>query len=106
VKKSNQRNKGLEITTFKLNGYSCKAFIAANEEVDEWLKKQPGFQSRHIAEKEDGTIIDMLLWDSEEQGRTAMNRLMDELSHSPVHQMIDQSTVSWNIFPVYHQMPQ
>ena len=51
----------IEITTFKLDGQSCKAFIAANPDVDEWLKRQPGFRSRRIAERDDGTIVDMLI---------------------------------------------
>ena len=41
---------GLEVTTFKLTkGKPYKDFIQANADVDAWLKKQPGFQSRHIA---------------------------------------------------------
>ena len=51
---------GIEITTFKLRGCNCKEFIIANADIDAWLKRQPGFQSRRIAEKEDGTIIDVL----------------------------------------------
>ncbi|MDQ1166143.1 hypothetical protein [Flavobacterium sp. SORGH_AS_0622] len=47
-------------------------------------------------------MFDMLVWDSEEDGTNAMHKLMTELSDSPVHDMIDQSTVSWNIAPVEH----
>ena len=36
----------IEITTFELNGCSVKEFVAANAEVDAWLKRQPGFRSR------------------------------------------------------------
>jgi len=95
---------GLEMTTFKLTkGVTYQDFIAANADVDEWLKKQPGFQSRHIAQQADGTIVDALIWDSEDNGTSAMQKLMTELADSPVHDIIDQRTVSWNIFPLYHQ---
>ena len=104
MKNSNQPG-GLEMTTFKLTkGNTYKDFIVANKDVDAWLKKQPGFQSRHIAQKPDGTIIDALIWDSEAEGTNAMQRLMTELADSPVHGTIDQGTVSWNIFPIYHQL--
>jgi hypothetical protein len=96
---------GLEMTTFKLTkGNTYKDFVTANVDVDRWLKIQPGFRSRHIAQKPDGTIIDALLWDTEADGTSAMQRLMTELADSPVHDTIDQQTVSWIIYPVYHQL--
>jgi hypothetical protein len=94
----------IEITTFKLDGCTCAEFIAANAELDQWLGRQPGFQSRTMAEQKDGTITDMLFWDSVAQGTASMHRLMDELRDSPVHGMIDQDTVSWSIAPVRHQI--
>jgi hypothetical protein len=96
---------GLEMTTFKLKkGKTYQDFIAANADVDVWLKKQPGFQSRYISQKPGGIIIDALIWDSETDGTNAMQALMMELADSPVHDVIDQATVSWNIYPVYHQI--
>ena len=97
---------GIEITTFKIRGCTFTGFITANADIDEWLKKQPGFQSRRIAEKEDGTIVDMLIWDSVEEGTTAMHLIMTEMAHSAVHELIDQRTVSWNIYPVHHRITQ
>lgn len=104
MKKQQKITGGLEITTFQLNGYTCEAFITANADIDEWLQRQPGFQSRRIAEQEDGTIVDMLLWDSVAAGRKAMTNLMTEMADSVVHEMINQSTVSWNVYPVKHYM--
>jgi hypothetical protein len=97
-------HEAIEITTFKLAGHSCAEFIVANADVDAWLKRQPGFQSRRLAEREDGTIVDMLIWDTAAHGTDAMHRLMDELADSPVHEMIDQDTVSWTVAPVRHWM--
>lgn len=104
MQNKNQKG-GLEMTTFKLHqGKTYQDFIAANADVDAWLKKQPGFQSRHIAQKPDGAILDALIWNSQADGTRAMRNLMNELADSPVHDLIDQTTVSWNIFPVYHQI--
>jgi hypothetical protein len=93
----------MEITTFKLvKKYSGDDFIAANIDIDEWLTRQPGFRSRRIVVKDDRTIVDVLLWNSAVEAEASMHRLMDELRDSPVHSMIDQRTVSWNVWPVRH----
>ncbi|MCW3116730.1 MAG: hypothetical protein JWM28_812 [Chitinophagaceae bacterium] len=94
----------IEITSFKLRGCTCGEFIRANADIDAWLKHQQGFQSRQIAEKEEGAMLDLLHWDSVEDGTRAMHRIMDEMADSAVHGMIDQRTVSWNIYPVRHSI--
>src|SRR5919107_4498483 len=92
----------IEITTFKLKRGSCAQFVAANADIDEWLRRQPGFLSRRIAEREDGTIVDVLTWASTEDGERAARGVMAEMGHSPVHTMIDQRTVDWTVAPVRH----
>jgi hypothetical protein len=96
------KNQAIELTTFKLRGFTTKQFIEANAAIDAFLKRQKGFRSRTIFELKKDVVYDMLVWDSEEDGTNAMHKLMIELSDSPVHDMIDQSTVSWNIAPVEH----
>ena len=102
MKGGKSKTEGIEITTFKIKGCTFVEFIKANTGIDEWLKKQSGFKSRRIAKKEDGTVVDMLIWDSVEEGTGAMNRIMAETSESKVHSLIDQGTVSWNMYPVRH----
>ena len=103
VNKEHEMTEAIEVTTFRLvKGYSGADFIVANADVDEWLKRQPGFRSRRIAEQDDGIIVDMLLWDSAAEAEASMHRLMDELRDSPVHTMIDQRTVCWNVSSVRH----
>lgn len=92
----------IEITTFKLKGFSCKQFIDANSEIDAFLKQQSGFVSRTIIEQSNGIIADILLWDSVKNGTESMRKLMHELRDSPVHDMIDQASVSWDISKVQH----
>ena len=96
----------VEITTFKLQrGFSHAQFIGANADVDQWLAAQPGFQSRSIAERDDGSIVDMLLWERREDAVSAMQRLMVELADSPVHAVIDQGSVSWTVSSIFHSVP-
>jgi hypothetical protein len=96
------KNQAIELTTFKLRGFTTKQFIEANAAIDAFLQRQKGFRSRTIFELKKDVVYDMLVWDSEEDGTNAMHKLMTELSDSPVHDMIDQSTVNWNIAPVEH----
>ncbi|MDN7181599.1 hypothetical protein M0D69_27065 [Caballeronia sp. SEWSISQ10-4 2] len=94
----------MEITTFKLaKGLIVEDFIAANADIDIWLSRQPGFQSRRIAELDDGSIVDMLIWDSVANGTDAAERIMVEMGHSPVHAVIDQRSVVWRIAKVQRQ---
>lgn len=88
----------VEITTFRLAaGLTMADFIAANEDVDAWLREQPGFISRRMCERDDGYVVDMLLWQSAAAGRRAAAGIMTELAASPVHAAIDQATVDWTI---------
>lgn len=90
----------VEVTTFRLNGCSCAEFVAANADVDAWLLRQPGFRSRRIAERGNGEIVDVLVWDSVEAGETGASHLMRELADSIIHAMIDQTSVTWSVLPV------
>lgn len=95
----------IEITTFRLtHGLTIDDFIAANSDVDRWLEVQPGFVSRHICEREDGYVVDMLIWGSAEAGHRAATGVMTEMAASPVHAAIDQATVAWSIAVVRHQL--
>lgn len=95
----------VEITTFRLNaGLTTADFIAANADIDPWLQAQPGFLSRHICEREDGFVVDMLIWDSTEAGHRAAAGVTTEMASSPVHAAIDQATVDWTISTVHHHV--
>ncbi|WP_269713995.1 hypothetical protein [Caulobacter sp. NIBR2454] len=94
----------VEITTFRLRGCTVAQFIDANAGVDAWLRRQPGFRSRRIAEQADGSVVDMLVWAAVADGRAAADGLMDELADSPVHDLIDQRTVCWSVSPVRHSI--
>jgi len=44
MKSGKTKTEGIEITTFKIKGCTFAEFIKANASIDEWLKKQSGFQ--------------------------------------------------------------
>jgi hypothetical protein len=95
----------MEITTFRLSkGMTMKDFIAANKDVDIWLKTQPGFVLRRICQSAEGIITDMLLWKSVKDGERAASGIVTELAHSPVHAAIDQSTVAWSVDICRHSL--
>lgn len=95
----------IEITTFQLNARLTIAdFIAANADIDPWLQAQPGFVSRHICEREDGFVVDMLVWASAEAGHLAAEGVTTEMGDSPVHAAINQATVEWTISTVHHSI--
>ncbi|MEU6206673.1 hypothetical protein ABZ814_24170 [Micromonospora musae] len=97
-------SEALEITTFRLvPGLSVADFVAANEDIDAYLRRRPGFRWRRISEAEDGTIIDIVAWDSAADGRRSAAGIMTEMADSPVHDTIDQSTVDFRIVPVLQQ---
>lgn len=99
-----RKDEAMEITTFRLaKGLTVDDFIAANADIDEWLDRQPGFRSRRIAEADDGSIVDMLIWASVANGTDAAERIMVEMGNSPVHAAIDQRTVVWSIAQVRHR---
>ena len=93
----------VEIATFRLAaGLAIDDFVAANADVDRWLTVQPGFVSRHICEREDGCVVDMLVWRSAGDGHRAAIDVTTEMAASPVHAEIDQSSVDWSISKVWH----
>jgi hypothetical protein len=97
--------RAIEITTFRLSsGLTIDDFIAANADIDPWLQHQPGFVSRHICERKDGEVLDMLVWDSAAAGHHAAIGVTTEMAASPVHATIDQSTVTWTIAEARHSV--
>ncbi len=96
----------IEMTTFKLaDGLQLADFIAANADVDPWLRRQRGFVSRMLLQQEDGTVVDLVVWERAADAKASARRLMRELADSPVHAAIDQGTVCWSVSPIAHLVP-
>lgn len=95
----------LEVTTLRpAAGLGTSDFVAANADIDEYLLRQPGFQWRRILETGDGTIIDIVAYDSMEHARSGASGIGGEMADSPVHATIDRSSVDWNLTTVMHRV--
>ena len=95
----------LEITTFRLvAGLTADDFVAANADIDAYLRRQRGFRWRRITQDADGTVTDIVAWDSAADGRRSAEGIMTEMAGSPVHATIDHATVTFRIAPVVHHL--
>ena len=91
----------LEMTTFRLvSGLTGGEFVKANEDINDYLRRQPGFRWRRITEDDDGTITDIVAWDSAAAAQRSASGIMTEMAGSPVHATIDQATVDFRIVSV------
>jgi antibiotic biosynthesis monooxygenase (ABM) superfamily enzyme len=83
----------LEIVTFRLKPGTEAGFVANNRVMMDWLARQPGFLSRHLGKRDDGTWVDVVRWQSMEQAQAAADRIMAEIGDSEAVQAIDPATV-------------
>lgn len=84
----------LEVTILRpASGLTPDGFVAANADTNEYLKRQPGFQWRRIVVRDDGTILDIVAYDSLQHARAGAAGITGEMGDSPVHEAIDHSTV-------------
>jgi len=83
----------IELVTFRLARGLGKeggaAFVDANAAVSDWLQRQPGFVSRHLAEREDGSWLDIVFWQTHADALAASARMMEEMAQSEAMTMID-----------------
>ncbi|MFE7509333.1 hypothetical protein [Promicromonospora sp. NPDC057488] len=93
----------LEITTLRpAPGLTPEDFVTANADIDDYLRRQPGFLWRRIAVRDDGTVVDVVACDSMTHARAGAGGITGEMGDSPVHDAIDQSTVDWQLTTVLH----
>ena len=78
-----------ELVTFRLQKGDTQAFLDANAAINDWLKRQPGFVSRHLAERDDGSYLDIVFWQTHADALAASNKMMEEMAQSEAMTMID-----------------
>ncbi|WP_181179416.1 hypothetical protein [Mesorhizobium sp. B2-7-1] len=83
----------LEIVTFRLTSGAEAGFVAKNGVMTAWLARQPGFLSRQLGRREDGSWVDVVRWQSLEQARAAADRIMAEIGDSEAVQAIEPASV-------------
>ncbi len=97
----------LEVTTLKpAPGLTAQDFITANADINDYLRQQPGFQWRRIAVTDDGTIIDIVAYDSMAHARAGAAGITGVMGGSPVHATIDHSSVDWQLTTVLEHTDQ
>ncbi|MDB5542097.1 MAG: hypothetical protein JWQ89_3824 [Devosia sp.] len=79
----------LGLVTFRLAHGSGQQFVDANAAISDWLKRQPGFVARHLAERDDGSFIDIVFWQTHESALAASAKIMEEMAQSEAMTMID-----------------
>jgi len=86
----------LELVTFRLVRGSGQQFVDANVAINGWLKRQPGFVSRHLAERDDGSFLDIVFWQSHEAALAASGKMMEEMAQDEAMTMIDPMGLEMN----------
>lgn len=86
--------KTLELVTFRTAGTDAARFLDANAEVNDWLKKQPGFLARHLAHKDDDSWVDIVLWQDNDAAQKAAAKLMEEMAHCEAMVAIDPASIA------------
>ncbi len=95
----------LEVTTLRpASGFTARDFVEANADIDAYLRRTPGFLWRHIAETDDGRIIDIVAYDSLAHARAGAAGITGEMTDSPVHATIDHSSVDWQLTTTLHHL--
>ncbi len=93
-------NTTIEIVEFRLGRGTGAGFVAANEPLNKWLRAQPGFVSRQLAEREDGSYIDVVIWSSRSDAETAAGKVMAEFGEADAMTMIDPDSIRMSHAPV------
>lgn len=86
----------IELVTFRLARGTGQQFVDANASVSDWLKRQPGFVSRHLAELDDGSYLDIVFWESHEAALAASGKMMEEMAQDEAMTMIDPMGLEMN----------
>lgn len=88
----------LEITTFSLApNVTAADFLAANTDINAYLRRQPGFLWRRIVQRDDQTIVDVVAYASRDDADSGSRGIVGEMADSPVHATIDHGTVDWQL---------
>ena len=93
-------NTTIEIVEFRLGRGTGAAFVAANQPLNDWLRAQPGFVSRQLAERDDGSYIDFLIWASRSDADAAAGKVMAVFGEADAMTMIDPESIRMSHAPV------
>lgn len=96
--------KVMEIVSYRTSG-DREAFVAASREIDGWAQRQQGFVSRHVVHKDDGSWMDLLLWDNLDAAKAAADKFGSEMGTCAAATMIESDSVSIFHAPLISSLP-
>jgi len=83
----------IELVRFRLkNDKTAADWLMANEKINDWIKKQPGFRFRSLSETDDGEWIDMVYWESLEAAKASGAKFGEEIGPA-CEPLIDMTSV-------------
>lgn len=83
----------LEIVSFRLKNADKAAFLGANDAVNAWMRRQPGFLQRQLGLEPDGTWTDIINWASRDEALAAAEQMGRDAGSLPAMLMIDPASV-------------
>ncbi len=70
----------IELVRFRLQpGKTSMEWLQANEKINEWVARQPGFRFHSVSETEEGEWWDLVYWDSPEAAQAAGEKFGPEM---------------------------
>jgi len=96
----------IEATKFRLKeGTTSEVFLAANQQVNDWVQAQAGFQSRLLTQKEDGGWLDILIWENEAAASQIDDLFYRDLGDSEFIKLLDPDSVETTFSKVIVKLP-
>ncbi len=87
----------VEITKFRLiSDVEDRDFMKVAKDTQDIVESFPGYLSRTLCKKDDGTWIDILYWKSKEDAQSAAKSAMESEALKPFMEMIDPNSVEMN----------
>lgn len=70
----------IELVRFRLQpGKTSADWLKANEKINDWIMRQPGFHFRSLSETDDGEWMDLVYWESLEAAEAAGQKFGAEM---------------------------
>lgn len=82
----------LEIVEFRISGH-VEPFVEAARNMEAWLRSQPGFRWRRLAEMENGAFLDVIEWADLTSAKAAAEQIMTAAPVAGFMALIDGPTV-------------
>jgi hypothetical protein len=96
----------IEQVVYRLRtGAQRSEFIAANDPVDEFLARQPGFAGRQLAEGSDGTWVDIVWWADRSSAEAASAAFASAPEAAAVTALIDPDGMDFRHLDLVRDVP-